>query len=394
MKAVKDKMNSWQEVRLGSVVIVNPPCARPSGDTLVTFISMADVSAEAKIVTPQIRSFASVATGFTCFEEGDVLVAKITPCFENGKGAFACNLKNGRGAGSTEFHVLRPKLGVDGRFLHLISRTSRFRKIGENKMEGSAGQRRLPASYLKTVRINLPPLLEQRKIAAILTTWDEVLEKLDALIAAKERRKKALIQQLLTGKRRKPGHASWKIVKLSEVAEEQGERNKTTLDRSRLFAVTKADGMVPMRERVQGATINRCKIVERGWFAYNPMRINIGSIARWEENDPVMVSADYVVFKTDETRLLSSYLHYVRQSAAWAGFVGASGNGSVRIRIWFDDLGRFKFPLPTLSEQSAIVNILDSCDKELRLLRDKRTAVDQQKRGLMQKLLTGKVRVK
>ena len=107
-----------------------------------------------------------------------------------------------------------------------------------------------------------------------------------------------------------------------------------------------------------------------------------------------MVSGDYVVFRTDEEHLLSNYLNHVRRSAAWADFVGASGNGSVRIRIWFDDLGRFKLALPSLTEQRAIANVLDTCDEELRLLRAQHVALDQQKRGLMQRLLTGKVRVK
>ena len=238
----------------------------------------------------------------------------------------------------------------------------------------------------------LPPLPEQHKIADILCTWDESLEKLDALITAKERRKKGLMQQLLTGKRRVKGAEAWKETRLSEVAEERIARNRENFDRSRLYAVTKAEGMVPMRERVQGATVERCKVVEKGWFAYNPMRINIGSIARWEGADPVMVSGDYVVFSTDEKRLLSDYLNHVRRSSAWCSFVGASGNGSVRIRIWFDDLGHFKFPLPPVKEQCAIADILDAGDDELRLLRDQRAAIERQKRGLMQQLLTGKTR--
>lgn len=202
------------------------------------------------------------------------------------------------------------------------------------------------------------------------------------------------MQQLLTGDRRLPGFRKpWKRVELSEVAEESGTRNGQKLDRTRLYAVTKAEGMVPMRENVQGATINRCQIVERGWFAYNPMRINIGSIARWEHDDPVMVSPDYVVFRTKESLLLSDYLNHLRRAPLWADFVGAAGNGSVRIRIWFDDLGRFKFPLPPIEEQRTIAAVLDTAESELRLLRDQRAARDQQKRGLMQWLLTGKVRV-
>jgi len=151
--------------------------------------------------------------------------------------------------------------------------------------------------------------------------------------------------------------------------------------------------MVPMRENVQGKTINRCQLVERGWFAYNPMRINIGSIARWEGESAVMVSPDYVVFRSKETHLLSGYLNHLRRGTAWADFVSAAGNGSVRIRIWFDDLGYFKFPLPALDEQRAIAAVLDTADAELRLLRQQRTALDQQKRGLMQQLLTGRIRV-
>lgn len=256
------------------------------------------------------------------------------------------------------------------------------------------GRYKLTKNALEKIPLLLPPLPEQRKIADILSTWDESLEKLDALISAKERRRKGLMQQLLTGKRRARGAAAWKVTRLSEVAEERIARNRENFDRSRLYAVTKAEGMVPMRERVQGATVDRCKVVEKGWFAYNPMRINIGSIARWEGENPVMVSGDYVVFSTDEERLLSDYFNQVRRSSAWCSFVGASGNGSVRIRIWFDDLGHFKFPLPPVNEQRAIADILAACDDELRLLRDRRAAVERQKRGLMQRLLTGKVRVK
>ncbi len=283
---------------------------------------------------------------------------------------------------------------ASAQFLNAFLNSSIGQAAVQNLSMSSSGLRTLSVGRIREIPIPFPPLPEQRKIAEILTTWDEALEKLDALIAAQDRRKQGLMQQLLTGRRRLKGFAGkWKTVFLSEVAAEEGERNRSTLDRSRLYAVTKAEGMVPMRERVQGATVHRCKLVERGWFAYNPMRINIGSIARWEGQDPVMVSGDYVVFRADETRLLSDFLHYVRQSSAWAGFVGASGNGSVRIRIWFDDLGRFKFRLPPLDEQRAIDSVLDAHDEELRLLRAQRTALDQQKRGLMQRLLTGRVRV-
>ena len=240
----------------------------------------------------------------------------------------------------------------------------------------------------------LPPLPEQRKIADILATWDEALTQLDALIEAQERRKKALMQQLLTGKKRFPGFSEkWKKVTLGDVAENVADQNKGRMGTASLYGVTKAEGMVPMRDHVKGESFDRCKRVETDWFAYNPMRINIGSIARWQGTETVMVSGDYVVFRCNPNRLLPAYLDHLRQSWMWQSFVTRGGNGSVRIRIYFSDLAEFTLPCPPLEEQRQIAAILDTADQQLTLLRTQRTALDQQKRGLMQRLLTGRVRV-
>lgn len=241
----------------------------------------------------------------------------------------------------------------------------------------------------------LPPLAEQRKIATILTTWDKALEKLDALIEAQERRKNALMQQLLTGKKRFPGFkGKWKKVALGDVAENVADQNKGRMGTTSLYGVTKADGVVPMRDHVKGESFDRCKRVETDWFAYNPMRINIGSIARWQGAETVMVSGDYVVFRCHADKLLPAYLDHLRQSWMWQSFVTRGGNGSVRIRIYFSDLAEFTFPCPPIEEQRQIAALLDTADQQLTLLRAQRTVLDQQKRGLMQRLLTGKLRVK
>ena len=248
---------------------------------------------------------------------------------------------------------------------------------------------------LKAFPVALPPLPEQRKIADILSTWDETLETLDALIAAKYRQKQALMQQLLTGKTRVKGaKGKWKKVQLGELAENRSDQNKGKLGTELLYGVTKADGVVPMRDHVKGESFHRCKLLEHDWFAYNPMRINIGSIARWQGNKTVMVSGDYVVFRCFDDRLSPAYLDQLRQSWMWQSFVTQGGNGSVRIRIYFSDLAEFTFPCPPLAEQQQIAAILDTADQELTLLRTQRQTLDQQKRGLMQRLLTGKIRVK
>lgn len=285
---------------------------------------------------------------------------------------------------------LRPKNGIDASYAFFLCQhlfyDGQFQAIAKK----TTSIAHLGVSRFASLTASVAPPREQLKITKILGTWDKALLSLERLISSKKRKYRLLREAILFGEKR---HSD-RRTKLHLVAEEQSIRNRTQLDRTRLYAVTKAEGMVPMRERVQGATINRCKVVERGWYAYNPMRLNIGSIARWEGAESVMTSGDYVVFSTNEDQLLSDYLDHLRRSDAWAGFVGAAGSGGVRVRIWFNDLGHFSFPLPPLAEQRRIADALSVADAELRLLREQHAALATQKRGLMQLLLTGKKRVR
>lgn len=287
----------------------------------------------------------------------------------------------------------RPE-ALDSRFLALLTQSTRGRAYFQSCSKQSTNLASINSSQLRQFPTALPPLLEQRKIADILSTWDEALTQLDALIEAQERRRKALMQQLLTGKKRFPGFkGKWKKVALGDVAENVADQNKGRMGTASLYGVTKAEGVVPMRDHVKGVSFDRCKRVETDWFAYNPMRINIGSIARWQGTETVMVSGDYVVFRCHPGKLLPAYLDHLRKSWMWQSFVTRGGNGSVRIRIYFSNLAEFTFPCPSIEEQLQIAGILDTADQQLTILRTQRTALDQQKRGLMQRLLTGKLRV-
>ena len=177
--------------------------------------------------------------------------------------------------------------------------------------------------------------------------------------------------------------------KLHTVTQELTKRNGTVLGREAIMAVTKQVGMRPMREETIAANIGRYKVVPPRAFAYNPMRLNIGSIAISPFDRNVLVSPDYVVFACDETKLLPGYLDHLRHSQRWKSHFELAGNGSVRVRIYYDDLGAFAFDLPPIDVQARIVIFLDSAAQEIALLNQQTKALREQKRGLMQKLLTG-----
>lgn len=120
------------------------------------------------IVAAELRPYRAVAKGYTSFNEGDVLFAKITPCMENGKAAVARDLSGGLGFGSTEFHVLRPGPKLVRDFLFHWIRQPEFRRQAKAHFTGTAGQQRVPTSFLQDFPFPLPPLAEQRRIVDIL----------------------------------------------------------------------------------------------------------------------------------------------------------------------------------------------------------------------------------
>lgn len=167
-------------VAISEVAEINPTFPRASNfapESLVSFLPMAAVSESGIITVQDERPFAEVSKGYTYFAEGDVLMAKITPCMENGKATFVHKLKHQAGFGSTEFHVLRPGSEIDGKYLFYMIWNPLFRKVAGRNMTGTAGQKRVPSSFLKDFKIPLPPLPEQKRIAAILDKADSIRRK-------------------------------------------------------------------------------------------------------------------------------------------------------------------------------------------------------------------------
>ncbi len=160
---------SWPVARLGDVAQVNPRrhsgLRSLAGNVEVTFVPMAAVDEETGTIScREVKPLGDVRRGLTAFAEGDVIFAKITPCMQNGKSAIAHGLVNGLGFGSTEFHVLRPGPDVLPEWLWYVVRQRSFREEARRHFRGSAGQQRVPASFIEQHMIPLPSIGLQRRI--------------------------------------------------------------------------------------------------------------------------------------------------------------------------------------------------------------------------------------
>ncbi len=176
---------------------VNPPAPRLRTlklDDEVSFVPMEAVGELGGLNLDQTRALADVSSGYTEFQDGDVVVAKITPCFENGKAALARGLVNSAAYGTTELHVLRAGSELDRGFLFYVAISDRFRKLGESEMYGAGGQKRVPPEFNKDFRMAVPPVAEQKQIAAFL---DWRTGQIDALIARKQELLKKLKEKRL-----------------------------------------------------------------------------------------------------------------------------------------------------------------------------------------------------
>lgn len=170
----------WVWSNLATIGIINPRNDAPD-ETMASFVQMSSIPvaySASHAVEP--RPWRDIKSGFTQFAEGDVGVAKITPCFENGKSTVFQNLSNGIGAGTTELHIVRPLGGIVPRYVLLFLKTPAFLLNGEAVMTGSAGQKRMPRNYFESTPFPLPPLAEQSRI---VTRVDELMRLCDALEA-------------------------------------------------------------------------------------------------------------------------------------------------------------------------------------------------------------------
>jgi type I restriction enzyme S subunit len=198
----------WETYKLKHIALFNPSrsesATRRLADAMVSFVPMECITTDGKLENVQSRKASQVWEGYTYFRRNDVVMAKITPCFENGKGGLLNTLPTDIGFGTTEFIVLRPiERRVRPAFLAKLLSLKTFRTLGADAMTGAAGQQRVPLDFVKNFRVALPPLEEQNQLLIALesatTEQDLAIEQAETEIKLMREYRDRLIADAVTG---------------------------------------------------------------------------------------------------------------------------------------------------------------------------------------------------
>jgi type I restriction enzyme S subunit len=285
------------------------------------------------------------------------------------------------------------KFNEDYLFYNLDSRYNELRQLST----GDGGRGGLNLKIINSLYIPLPPLFEQKRIAEVLSTWDQAIQLTEQLIRQKELRKKWLMQNLLTGKMRLKGFSGvWKFVKFKDFYSES--KLKVGSKKYEVLSVTKT-GIVPQSEyfnkEIASSNTSNYLIVEKGDFVVSGLNFWMGSFDVLSNFDIGIVSPAYKVYKL-KVGFEKTFFKFLSKSKLMLdAMIGASIVGASIVRRNFDKeiLMEWSFKIPSIEEQTAIAEVLQTADKEIELLKAKTEQLKEQKKGLMQQLLTGRMRL-
>lgn len=385
--------NGWRFRKFDDCVEISNGQVDPTNDQYQNMILIAPNHIESetgRLLYTETVSQQDAISGKYLVKQGDLIYCKIRPYLNKiFFSPFDCLC-------SADMYALRSKTGLSQNFLFYQLKGRRFVDL-VNRFSARTGIPKVNREDLKSIHLILPPLHEQQKIAEILSTWDQCISSTQKLIDKLKLRNKGLVQQLLTGKKRINGfEGGWREFKIGDVTEKFSKRNKHLID-ARIYSITNYSGFVLQSDhfsrQLAGEDLTSYKIISRGEFAYNPARINVGSIAYFNQAERGVISSLYVCFRT-KNLVLDSFIAY------WIGLektihdFGRFGEGGVRVYLWYELFATIKIRIPSIDEQIAIVSVLDKANEELKLYQKQLDILKEQKKGLMQKLLTGDIRVK
>lgn len=376
----------WMVHRLKRVSTLNPSKLEFNSsinpDTVITFLPMDHVSTDGQIDAIELISASAVWNGFTFFKQSDVIIAKITPCFENGKGACLDCLPTEFGFGSTEFNVLRAKPIIKPRYLYLITIINEFRSLGKQMMTGAAGQQRVPSSFFTTSFVPLPSLPEQTAIVAFLdretTRIDSLIEKKERQIELLREKRGALINHTVTkgldpSAPMKESGVEWvdmvpkhwicKKIKYITTINSKSLGEDTSPDYELKYVdignVDLVEGIIRVEDYTFDEAPSRARrIVQNGDIIISTVRTYLKAITAIFEPEPnLIVSTGFAVVRPN-TNLDSKFSYYTFTASYFVENVVANSNGVSYPAINASRIGDMKIPIPPLTEQKSIAIFL------------------------------------
>ena len=384
----------WEWKRLEEIAEINSRFEKNSFDdeTEVTFLPMRCVEElTGRMDTSIEKKYGEIKTGYTPIQEGDLIFAKITPCIENGKIAIARNLKNGIGFASTEFHTLKFSPDNETKFYFFYLMQEKIRQEAARNMTGSAGQQRVPVTFLKGLKVPVPPLTVQRQLVTLFEQAEAIKRKgqdADALTGT-------LLQSVFLEMFGDPvsNERGWKWVTLETILKEKGlaygilkpgdydekgipmlrvmDIGDHGLNSTEIFKVTKKLADQYERTKLHSgdillavmATIGRCMVVPDFLEGAN-------------------VNRALAVLRLNET-IDSQYLLFLMKSDFFQNLFLKNKIGSSQMRINLTDLRQFEFPLPPLALQQQFAHIVERVER----IRDQQVASGKEIEGLCEGLM-------
>lgn len=352
---------------------------------------MEALSEQGELSTDNQLPFDDISNGLTLFEAGDVLFAKITPCMENGKGGLVNDLPTRYAFGSTEFHVLRPRGNVCGRFLYYYTFNSVFRRYAAENMIGAAGQKRVSSRFLKDTRLFLPSIAEQNLIASFLQTSCAAI---DSAVDAKRKQieslkgvRKSLLQKIVTrGQSPKPkltetGNlwleqvpAGWSLVMLKRLADIQGGitlgknyEDEETVEYPYLRVANVQDGYVDLDDvtTLDVPPAQAAGVMLRAGDVLMTEGGDLDKLGRgtvWDGQIAPCLHQNHVfAVRCYKHKLLPHFLAYVTAAQYGRDYFEATGKRTTNLAATnATKVGAFYIPLPPVAEQRELVRYLDT----------------------------------
>lgn len=302
-----------------------------------------------------------------------------------------------------DIKALIPEKNIDGLFLSFLLAGNK-EKIRQLVSTAGHGTGRLDTESLKAYPVIVPRPIEQKKIAKVLSTWDQAITATEQLLKNSQLQKKALMQQLLMGRKRFPGFTgSWGLKKVGSLLKVR-KIKKVPSDEFPLFSLTIENGITEKSERynreflVKNTDEKKYKLVNPKDIVYNPANLRWGAINYSRLNHPVLVSPIYeVLYVADEQKDHLDFIAQTLMSADQIRRFAAMVEGTLieRMAVKIEPFLATKIAIPSsLEEQQKIASALSSADSEIDALQQKLSCLNQEKKALMQQLLTGKRRVK